>query len=194
MSAPKSVKTLVASFYLLLIYPVEVFHRFVDVFTDEFFHQLGIALFKGVDNLQMLGQGAFEPLRVGRGSKADHADVIHQVAGKFDQLSAVALLDDKLVETDIGPGILMPLIRQVRFLKRGENGSHIDDRKHFAEYVRQANQGKDVFDKQYLAKYVLEPKSHRDYLGLVGGKDHLASLGKWSQDIQAWCSLLQQSA
>lgn len=96
----------------------------------------------------------------------------------------------------IGPNIPYYLVSTVVELPFGAHPTscypnYAYDRKHFAEYVRLANQGKDVFDNQYLYKYVLGPKSHQDYLELVGGMDHLVGLSKWSQDTQTWCGLLQ---
>lgn len=96
----------------------------------------------------------------------------------------------------IGPNIPYYLVSAVVELPLGAHPTscypnYAYDRKHIAEYVRLANQGKDVFDKQYLYKYVFGPKSHQDYLELVGGMDHLVGLSKWSQDTQTWCGLLQ---
>jgi hypothetical protein len=45
-----------------------------------------------------------------------------------------------------------------------------------------------------MDKYVMAPESHQEYLSLVGGLDYLADLGKWRQDTQTWCGLLQQDA
>ncbi len=99
----------------------------------------------------------------------------------------------------IGPNIPYYLVSAVVELPYGAHPTscypnYTYDRKHFAEYVRLANQGPEVFGPQYMDKYVMAPDSHQEYLALVGGLDYLADLGKWRQDTQTWCSLLQQDA
>ena len=99
----------------------------------------------------------------------------------------------------IGPNIPYYLVSALVELPYGAHPTscypnYTYDRRHFAEYVRLANQGKEVFQEQSIAKYVMEPKSHKDYLALVGGTDYLAGLGKWHQNTHVWCSPLQQAA
>ena len=61
------------------------------------------------------------------------------------------------------------------------------DRRHMAEYVKAAN-GED-FAGRYLAKYVLSPKTHEEYLALVGGRERLCELTRWSESTERWRAL-----
>lgn len=57
--------------------------------------------------------------------------------------------------------------------------NHDDD--HLKLYVKQAKKSQESF-QEYLNKYVLEPKNHRSYLRLIGGKQLITKL-KLSGDI-----------
>ena len=141
--------------------------------------------------------------------KADSRGNVKLIAPYFADLliaeasaQAIVSVEEIVSEEEmrrIGPNIPYYLVSAVVELPYGAHPTscypnYAYDRKHFAEYVDLAKQGEDVFDKQYLERYVLGPKTHQDYLELVGGMNHLANLGKWSQDTQAWCDLLQQNA
>lgn len=126
------------------------------------------------------------------------ADLLISEASKQAIVSVEEVISEEEMRS-IGPNIPYYQVSAVVELPYGAHPTscypnYTYDRKHFTEYVRLANEGAETFNSQYLERYVLEPKSHQDYLELVGGMNHLANLGKWSQDTQTWCSLLQQSA
>jgi glutaconate CoA-transferase subunit A len=68
------------------------------------------------------------------------------------------------------------------------------DRSHIHDYVKIAQRGSDAFYSEYLKKYVFGPKSHQEYLELIGGDEKRKQLTKWSQDTECWMQLLSLEA
>lgn len=66
------------------------------------------------------------------------------------------------------------------------------DRRHIAEYMEIAGRGVEAFREGYLKKYVFGPKTHDEYLGLVGGKQNLSRLQEWDENLATWHSLLSE--
>jgi len=66
------------------------------------------------------------------------------------------------------------------------------DRAHLAEYMRAAQQGPEVFRSQYLEKYIHGPKTHSEYLDLIGGEQKRKELMSWRQSNELWRELMSK--
>jgi glutaconate CoA-transferase subunit A len=64
------------------------------------------------------------------------------------------------------------------------------DRSHIAQYIKLARQGPDVFYSQYMKKYVFGPKSHHDYLEIIGGEQKQKELSRWNENNECWKELM----
>lgn len=125
------------------------------------------------------------------------ADLLIAEASKQAIVSVEEIVSEEEMRR-LGPNIPYYLVSALVELPYGAHPTscypnYSYDRSHIAEYVRLANQGKEIFDEEYMNKYVFGPKSHEEYLRLVGGEEYLASLEDWSKETGIWQSLLERS-
>ena len=88
---------------------------------------LGVACFKGVDDVHVIADRAFDPVVLADRAAADHAHMGEQVLRQPDQHLVAAELDDGLVEGDIDLGILVELGMQLVALEGREHAPQAGD-------------------------------------------------------------------
>src|SRR5215216_6185371 len=88
--------------------------------ANEILGTLGVARFKGLDDIHMVADRSLDAVLLADGLAPDHAHVREQVLGERKQHAIAAQADDGLVKFDVGLGVFVEMRPQLAVLEGRE--------------------------------------------------------------------------